>query len=510
MRLGKKEVINTILIMALISIMVYFIVRTVLLAYADYTEVDKTLSILLLVGEGFILIHGFGYVVNVIRAYRAQKEEQLMDMAAHTPLKEEPSVAVLVAARHEPKDVLEETFISLRNLKYKNKSIYFLDDSSEEKYKKEAEELARELDINLFKREKRHGAKAGIINDCLKTLEHEYVAIFDADQTPLPDFLNMVVSLMEKDEKLAFVQTPQFYTNIEESHVARGAAFQQAVFYEYICEGKSSRDAMFCCGTNIIFRKEALVHAGGLDESTITEDFATSLKLHTRGWKSLYYNHVYAFGMAPENLAEYFKQQFRWANGTISVLKKILWKLLRNPFSLRPSQWWEYLLSGSYYLIGLAFFMLMVFPVVYLLFKIPSFFAKPEIYFLAFLPYIILSISVFYMVLAERNYTRRDLFTGQLLGFIAFPTYMKAAISAILGRKTLFPITSKTKEASIPYFKLWPQILIISVSFIAVVWGINRFIYERTLAIMINSFWTFYHCLVLSSIFYFNEKGALK
>jgi cellulose synthase (UDP-forming) len=154
--------------------------------------------------------------------------------------------------------------------------------------------------------------------------------------------------------------------------------------------------------------------------------------------------------------------------------------------------------------------MLMVFPVVYLLFKIPSFFAKPEIYFLAFLPYIILSISVFYMVLAERNYTRRDLFTGQLLGFIAFPTYMKAAISAILGRKTLFPITSKTKEASIPYFKLWPQILIISVSFIAVVWGINRFIYERTLAIMINSFWTFYHCLVLSSIFYFNEKGALK
>jgi hypothetical protein len=34
----------------------------------------------------------------------------------------------------------------------------------------------------------------------------------------------------------------------------------------------------------------------------------------------------------------------------------------------------------------------------------------------------------------------------------------------------------------------------------------NRFIYQRDPAIVINAFWAFYHLLLLSSIFYFNER----
>ncbi|HOY10885.1 MAG TPA: glycosyltransferase, partial [Candidatus Omnitrophota bacterium] len=377
-----------------------------------------------------------------------------------------PDIAILVAARHEPREVLEDTFISLNNLNYPNKEIFLLDDSSDEKYKNEALELAGRFNLRLFRREIRHGAKAGIINDCLKTLSHKYVAIFDADQNPLPEFLNKIVIILENDQRLAFVQTPQFYSNIEESRVARAAALQQAVFYEYICEGKSSQDAMFCCGTNIVFRTKALLEAGGLDETTVTEDFATSLKLHAKGWKSLYYNHVYAFGMAPTNLAGYFKQQYRWANGTITVFKKILAAFLRRPFSLKPNQWWEYFLSGSYYMVGFAFFILMFFPILYLLFKVPSFFARPEIYLSAFLPYIFLSTGIFYFVLRDRNYQVKDLFLGQLLGCITFPVYMKAALFSFAGIKTSFGITGKTKGITIPYVKLWPQIAAFLLNFV--------------------------------------------
>ena len=497
-------------LLAVMSITVYVVVRALFVGFSDYSGIDMVTSVFLMLAEFFVILHGVGYVLNVIRAYHRRGQSEALLELSHTVLREEPAVAVIVAARHEPKEVLEETFIGLINLKYGNKDVYFLDDSSDEKYKKEAEELCGELGVKLFTREERHGAKAGIINDCLKTLDHKYVAIFDADQCPLPEFLNRVVPIMESDDRLAFVQTPQFYTNLDESNVARGAAFQQAVFYEYICEGKSSQGAMFCCGTNIVFRRDALQEVGGLDESTVTEDFATSIKLHQKKWRSLYYNHTCAFGMAPENLGGYLKQQYRWANGTISVLKKVLFGILRRPFSLKFNQWWEYFLSGSYYLVGFSFFFLMLFPVMFLFLDIPSFFLRPEIYLLAFLPYIMLTMTVFYTVLRERDYSVKDIFLGQLLGSVTFTVYARAALASLLGLKTTFGITEKTKGGGIPYVRLWPQIAILAVSYTAVIWGLNRFLHEREPAILVNCFWAGYHCLVLSSVFYFNRSGTTR
>lgn len=503
MKITKRDLFYALGILSIISVCVYLIVRTILLLYAGYVGFEKIFALTLMIAEFFILIHSFGYVINIIRVIVKQKREP-SEIKDFKP-REEPSVAILVAARHEPKEVLEETFITLNVIDYANKQVYFLDDSSDEKYKKEAEELQEEYNLRLFRRKQRHGAKAGIVNDCLKTLDVKYVAIFDADQQPLPGFLNVLIPIMEKDPKLAFVQTPQFYTNIEESRVARGSAFQQAVFYEYICEGKSSGGAMFCSGTNVVFRREALLDVGGLDESTVTEDFATSVKLHSNHWKSLYYPHTYAFGMGPEDLGSYFKQQFRWATGTVAVFKKLLWRFITKPFSLNPMQWWEYFLSSSYYLVGIVYLILMICPILYLLFNIPSFFAMPEIYFLTYIPYITLGMAIFYLVLSGRNYKKKDLFLGQLLGISTFPVYIKGAISALLGIKTTFGVTGKIKAKAIPYIKLWPQIGMIFLCFIAVIWGINRFIYERNIAILVNAFWTFYHFVLLCGIFYFNE-----
>ena len=502
MRHDKKEIYIAIAVLGAIATMVYSIVRTTLFFYSNYTGVERAFAISLIAGETFVLIHGFGYVLNIIQAVMVPEK-----IKRALPIKGgEPWVAILVAARHEPKDVLENTFLTLTNIKYRNKNIYFLDDSSDEKYRREAEELAKEYSLKLFRRAERHGAKAGIVNDCLKTLTEKYVAIFDADQNPLPEFLNILIPMLEGDDKLAFVQTPQFYTNIGESRIARGAAFQQNVFYEYICEGKGSNGSMFCCGTNVLFRRDALMGVGGMDESTVTEDFATSIKLHTKGWRSLYYNHTYAFGMGPESLTAYFKQQYRWAIGTITVFKRVVWQLLTRPFSLSISQWWEYLLSSSYYLIGFAFFLLMICPPAYLLFRVPSFFMRKEIYVMAFIPYIILSVSVFYFALKGREYKPKDLFLGQLLGVVTITVYMRAAVSAFLGVKTSFGVTEKVRGKAISYLLLWPQISLIFLNFVAFVWGINRYIYERDPAILINGFWALYSCATLSAIFYFNSE----
>ncbi len=495
---------HLVVVFSLVALLAYLVVRIGLFLFADYAWIEKFFAVALLFGEVFVLLNALGYIFNMLRVLT--RKENAPEPPRREILKgSEPPVAILVAARHEPRHILEKTFSAINRIEYGRKSVYFLDDSSEDKYKREAEEIAREFGLKLFRRQARHGAKAGIVNDCLKTIQDKYVVVFDADQCPVSGFLEQLVPFLEADEDLSLVQTPQFYTNIGDSRIGRASSFQQSVFYEYICEGKSYAGAMICCGTNTVVRRAALDDVGGFDEQTVTEDFATSFKLHQRGWKTLYYGHVSTFGMGPEDLGGYFKQQFRWAKGSLSVLKSVVRGFIKNPRCMRPGQWWEYFLSGSYYLNGWALFCLMTCPIVYLLFKVPSFFAYPLIYFSVFVPYITLSIATFYMVLGRRSYRARDLFLGQILGVISFSVLMRAAVLAFSGIKSEFGITSKDKVKGLSYGRLWPQLSMMFLNFIAVIWGANRFIVERESAVIVTTFWTFYHFLLLSGIFYFNE-----
>jgi cellulose synthase (UDP-forming) len=324
----------------------------------------------------------------------------------------------------------------------------------------------------------------------------------------MPSFLTPLIPMLEGKPDVAFVQTPQFYHNTDRktNPVSFGAGKQQAVFYEYICESKGIKESMFCCGTNVVFRREALMSVGGFDEAYITEDMATSVKLHIAGWKSLYYNHVGTFGMGPEALSEYFKQQARWSRGSFGVLRKVIASFIKNPTSMTINQWIEYVLSGSYYLVGVAFFILMLSPIIYIIFDIPSFFIKPDIYITVFVPYFALSMGVFYITLRQRNYRMQDLFIGQMLTCITFPVYMKSAFLGLLGMQGSFGITLKGKTKCMPYIYLWPQITMILLNFVALVWGLNRFYYERNFSVLVNCFWVTYHFLIMSSIFYFNVE----
>ncbi|MCA1743777.1 MAG: glycosyltransferase family 2 protein, partial [Desulfonatronovibrio sp.] len=380
----------------------------------------------------------------------------------------------------------------------------------------------------LFRRRWR-GAKAGMINDFLEFLEgkppdgfefisyvegerkkpgdEKYIIVFDADQNPFPDFVENLVSRMEANPKVAFIQTPQYYSNFEYNRVARASGLQQAVFYEYICEGKSMQDAMFCCGTNVIFRREALNDVGGFDESSVTEDFATSLKFHLKGWHSAYLNKVSAFGDGPEDLGGYFKQQFRWSLGTVGLFRTIVGRFFRNPRELPLYKWWEYMLSGTHYFVGWVMMILVISPALFVLFNIPTYFARPEIYFMFYTPYIILTFTLFAWSLTQRHYRISEVVTGVLLQAICFPVYAKASLLAVLGYRGTFKTTPKGMSLSLPIYALWPQIGLALLCLTAVIWAGMRAYYEQelVLALIVNAFWCFYHFLILSSVIYFNQ-----
>lgn len=530
----NKFLVSTLFISAFLAIFVYLTVRIFYILASQYSWFELVLSIIFLFAEAFIIIHSIGYFLNIFRIFRKQST---FTPEIRTPeLKSFPPVAIVVASYKEPLDILEDTLVCFYNLSYPEKQLYFLDDTryntawdTPEKmleYRKSIEELCKKLEINLF-RAKWHGAKAGMLNDFLQFLsgnnkegfeftsyDHKqhhtakYLIIFDADMNPFPDFVEPLVSIMEEDPKLAFIQTPQYYSNFEFNRVARAAGLQQAIFYEYICEGKSLQGAMFCCGTNVIFRKEALLDVGGFDEVSVTEDFATSIKLHKRGWHSLYLNKVMAFGMGPEDLGAFFKQQFRWARGTLGVLKTLPKEMLENFNKFTIGQWWEYLLSSSHYLIGFVFFIMVVFPVIYIFFDLPSYLADPLFYFLAFVPYITLTMLIFILALKKRRYKTKDILFVLLMNAVTFPIFMKATLSSLFGIKSDFVITPKGGSTALSLSTLFPQVFMGLLCISAVTWGLMRLYFEREpfYALIINVTWTFYNFLMISTFLYFNHS----
>ncbi len=526
------------------TVFLYLGARIWLFFIAAYTWQDKTLALLLLFAETFILIHTFGYFQNIYLVSTSKNKKVPFHSDNIPPLEDYPPVAIIVSSFKEPLNVLEETLICFYNLTYPNKRIYFLDDTRYDvpqwnpveaaAYRKDVDDLCRRIGVNQFRRHWR-GAKAGMINDFLAFLnsmppngfsfisydernlppgDEKYIFVFDADMNPFPDFVEPLVSLMEQHPRLAFIQTPQYYSNFEFNRVARASGLQQAVFYEYICEGKSLEDAMFCCGTNVILRREALNAVGGFDESSVTEDFATSLKFHLQGWSSAYLNKVAAFGMGPEDLGAYFKQQFRWALGTVGLFRNITGQFLRNPMKMSRMKWWEYFLSGTHYFVGWILFIMIICPALYLLTNTPSYFARPELYFLFFLPYIILTFTLFVFSMRQRKYSFIDLATGTVLQSICFPVYMHASLLAILGVRGTFNITPKGSTQSLPLWSLWPQIGLALLSLTATTWGFCRLYYEREpfMALLVNTAWCLFHFTILSTVLYFNhpvEKGRM-
>lgn len=483
---------------------IYSVTVGLALLQPGYRTIDRVGSIFLIFGFAFIVIHGVGYTNSMLKAMWGYKETRQRAFAELSV----PRVACVVACFNEPPEVLWETVGALMALDYANKEIVILDDSTKPESQQAARDIALHYGVQCIQRPNRRGYKAGAINDYLKQSDSEYLAIFDADALPVANFLSDVVPMIAENPRLAFLQTPQFYANTDVSYVALAAARQQNVFYEYICEGKSYSRAAFCCGTNVVFRREALLDVGGFDEQNVTEDFATSFNMHIKGWDSLYLNRVFVYLLAPENLAAYFTQQSRWSFGTLGTARHMIKEFFKNPQALRFGQWWEYFLSATYYWIGWVNFIFMCLPIAYIFFGIRPLQQDTFTYLAVFIPYFLFSLNMFYAGMEARGFPLNQMVLGQQIGFITFPVHMSSAISGLLGRKRPFGVTPKGVGGRIPWTALWFQILMMLLSLAAFGWGMWGWIggtQRDSAAILINSFWALYHVWMLSSIFTLNQ-----
>jgi len=395
------------------------------------------------------------------------------------PASRRVAVDVFVPVYKEPPEIVDLTVAAAVGLRGAEVRVHVLDDGNDPAMA----DLAARYGVGYITREQHTGAKAGNINNALTKTDAEFIAVFDSDHVADPGFFEATLGHMD-DPGLAFVQTPQYYANAHTSRIAAASWAQQALFFGAIARGKDGLDAVFCCGTNVLFRRTAFESVGGFPENSLTEDFELSIVLHEKGWRSAYVPDVLARGLAPEDTAAYVSQQQRWARGCLSGIPRAL----RAKLPLKKKV--QYLLSGLYFLSGWTVLIYMSFPVVRLLGGGQPIggIDAPE-FLLHFAPYYAVALTMAALAGAG-SYT----FAAFALAAANFWIHILATIYTVLRRSGSFVVTPKEGAAVRQPRAVLPALGAIGVLFLASVYGLAR---NRDAATINNVSFAAFHISVL-------------
>lgn len=190
-------------------------------------------------------------------------------------------------------------------------------------------------DIAVIRRNQRTGYKAGALANGLKQSKGEFVAIFDADFVPQPDFLMKTVPYFEHPD-IGMVQAKWGFLNAGYSWLTRVQALLLSTHFGIEHEVRYSQGLYFNFnGTAGVWRKTAIEDAGGWSSDTVTEDLDLSYRSQMAGWQFVYLNHVTVPSELPVTLSDFRCQQERWGKGAIQTAKKILPKLIISPVPIK-------------------------------------------------------------------------------------------------------------------------------------------------------------------------------
>lgn len=220
--------------------------------------------------------------------------------------------------------------------------IQVLDDSDDETSYKISEKI-RILEkegycIQHLKRKNRRGFKAGALEYGLKHAQGDFIAIFDADFVPETDILMKTIHYFT-DENVGMVQVRWGHINRDYSLLTQiQSIFLDGHFMiEHTARNRSGRFFNFN-GTAGIWRKKAIVEAGGWQADTLTEDLDLSYRAQLEGWDFIYLPELVTPAEVPVDLKSFKAQQYRWAKGAVQTAKKILpviWKRKTIPLKVK-------------------------------------------------------------------------------------------------------------------------------------------------------------------------------
>ena len=212
--------------------------------------------------------------------------------------------------------------------------IQVLDDSTDETVAIIAKKVAfwkeKGLDISQVIRPERIGFKAGALEFGMEQCKGEYIAIFDADFVPKPDFLMETIPYFQ-DKKIGVVQTRWEHINKEYSLLTRLQAFALDAHFSVEQGGRNFAGHFINFnGTAGVWRKQAIIDGGGWKADTLTEDLDLSYRAQLKGWKFIFKEEIGAPAELPAEMNALKAQQFRWTKGAAECTVKNLGKVIQH------------------------------------------------------------------------------------------------------------------------------------------------------------------------------------
>ncbi len=241
--------------------------------------------------------------------------------------KEIPYVTIQLPVYNE-EYVMERLLANIAKIEYpKSKlEIQVLDDSTDDTVVDTAQKIKAlqesGLDIQHIRRENRQGFKAGALKEGLLTAKGDFIAIFDADFLPDPDWLKKTV-IYFKDEEIGVVQTRWGHINRDYSTLTKIQAFALDAHFTLEQVGRNAKGHFINFnGTAGIWRKECILDAGNWEGDTLTEDLDLSYRAQLKNWKFKYLEDVETPAELPVVISAARSQQFRWNKGGAENFRK--------------------------------------------------------------------------------------------------------------------------------------------------------------------------------------------
>ncbi|UCD06394.1 MAG: glycosyltransferase [candidate division WOR-3 bacterium] len=411
-----------------------------------------TLYTVLLVVLFFYSLHSF-VLLYLYYKHRQRPERKFKRLVKH------PNVTIQLPIYNE-KYVVHRLLKSVTEIEYPKcrLEIQVLDDSDDETSEIAArlvsEYRKQNFDIHHIRRGSREGYKAGALQYGLSRAKGDFIAIFDADFVPSPNFLMEL--LPEFDSPIvAGVQSRWAHLNHDDSLLTRAQAI--GLDNHFAMEQRLRFNAGFFInfnGTCGIWRREAIADAGGWHSDTLAEDLDLSYRVQLKGWKMKFRDDFSVLGELPASAESFKIQQNRWAKGTIQVARKLLGKVLRAKIGKVAK--YEAFVHLTCHINFLALLGLALFSPVIVYFKVENIVANGYFIFASFFTIGALGYPVLYF-LSQRelypDYRRRIPF---IAGVIAYSMGLsvsnsRALFEGWLNRKNVFRRTPKSGGESRGY-----------------------------------------------------------
>ena len=427
----------------------------------------------------FIFLYSLSQLHLLISYLKKRRLANDPDRTDPLELEEYPVVTIQLPLYNE-KEVVERLLNNIVQMDYpaEKLEIQVLDDSTDE-----SAELTRELvsrlkflkhNIIYLSRSHRADFKAGALKEGLKTAKGDFIAIFDSDFLPEPDWLKRSLPHFNNDH-IGAVQTRWGHLNRNYSLMTKVQAF--ALDFHFLLEqnGRSfSGNFINFNGTAGIWRKECIQDAGNWQGDTLTEDLDLSYRAQLKHWKFKYLDSVVTPAELPITMEAVRSQQFRWNKGAAENFQKNFRKIMsaKGISAFTRMHGFFHLLNSSLFLLILALSLISL-PILFLsqrpeyafFFNLMLFFGLSTLIF--FFAY-----WVTYSRIHGREFRNFLNFIGMFFGFFSIAMGFslhnsRAVLEGHLGIKSSFVRTPKfnlSENAPLPRLKKrkawsWEQFL---------------------------------------------------